>query len=80
MCDNTDNPIMRVIEECGELTQALYKVERFGWFTHHPDRPNQTNMDEVFLEMNDVLDTMMKLTEHMQRLKSERAQTILREG
>lgn len=46
------SPVTRVIEECSELTQALCKADRFGWFNFHPDRPTSTNMDDVFREMD----------------------------
>ena len=55
------NPVTRAIEECAELQQALCKAERCGWFSHHPDRPGKTNMDEVKAEMDDVVEAIEKL-------------------
>ena len=31
------NPIIRLLEECGELIKAISKAERFGWNNAHPD-------------------------------------------
>ncbi|MDP2815076.1 MAG: hypothetical protein Q8O19_00170 [Rectinemataceae bacterium] len=54
-------PVQRLVEECGELLQAVMKAERFGWFNHHPDRPERTNFDEVMLEMNDLTEAYQRL-------------------
>jgi len=66
------SPVTKVIEECSELTQALCKADRFGWFNFHPDRPDSTNMEDVFREMDDVLEAMNKLDAHMRELRFER--------
>ena len=58
---HTLDPIDSVIEECAELTQALLKCRRFGWFNHHPDRPHSTNIDEAKAEMDDVNAAMERL-------------------
>jgi hypothetical protein len=42
---------MKVIEECGELQQALCKAERFGWDTVHKGMSNRIH---VSWEMGDV--------------------------
>ena len=60
--------MMRVVEECSELIQALCKAERFGWFNFHPDRPSSTNMDDVLSEMVDVRETINTLDAHIQEL------------
>lgn len=67
---NVGSPVTRVIEECGELIQALCKVDRFGWFNHHPDRPSSNNMDEVKAEMDDVMEACEKLLIQMHQLKT----------
>lgn len=66
------SPVMRVIEECSELTQALCKADRFGWFNFHPERSNETNLDDVRREMDDVLEAMNKLDIHLRELKFAR--------
>lgn len=45
----------RVIEECGEVLQAIGKANRFGYFNHHPDRPKRTNIDELRYELADLV-------------------------
>ena len=46
------NPlVMKVIEECAELQQALCKAERFGWDTVHKGMSNRIH---VSWEMGDV--------------------------
>lgn len=66
------SPVTRMIEECSELTQALCKADRFGWFNFHPDHPNDTNLDDVRREMDDVLEAMNKLDIHLRELMFER--------
>lgn len=63
------SPVTKLIEECGELIQALCKAERFGWFKHHPDRPHRSNLDDVKAEMDDVVEACERLQEHMRALK-----------
>lgn len=46
----------RLIEECSELIQALCKAKRFGFDSHHPDRPQNTNLTEIRGEIMDVRD------------------------
>ena len=58
--------VMRLIEECAELQQALCKAERFSWRNWHPDRPERTNMDDVLDEMIDVERAIHKLRGHLE--------------
>ena len=51
---NIGSASIKLIEECGELIQAVCKGERFGWDNYHPDRPNKTNAQELWEEMEDV--------------------------
>lgn len=44
----------RLLEEMGELIQAICKARRFGYWNHHPDRPNSINITEIRREMDDV--------------------------
>ena len=45
----------KAIEECAELIKAVMKARRFGMLNHHPDRPEQTNLQEILGEIEDVL-------------------------
>ena len=63
-------PTMKVIEECGEvilecgaLIQALSKADRFGFFNHHPDRPEINNWEEIKKEMADLTKSFAWLKE-----------------
>ena len=46
----SENLYVVAMEECAELQQALSKGLRFGMYNHHPDRPYQTNAQEVLQE------------------------------
>lgn len=65
------DPADRVIEEVGELLQAMSKAKRFGLFNHHPDRPERTNCDDIFAEMSDVVEAMERFQEQLRQLKKE---------
>ena len=43
----------RLLEEMGELIQAIMKARRFGYFDWHPDR-GILNITEVLAEIDDV--------------------------
>jgi len=58
---NIGTPEDRVIEECGELLQAISKARRFGYFNFHPDIPGRSNMDNLRSEMNDLIEAMERL-------------------
>ncbi|MCP3702304.1 MAG: hypothetical protein GY954_05145 [Alteromonas sp.] len=62
-------PKDRVIEEIGELLQAMGKAERFGLFNHHPDKPSRTNMDDILAEMDDVIEAMERLEAEMRAIR-----------
>jgi NTP pyrophosphatase (non-canonical NTP hydrolase) len=55
----------RMIEEIGEVLQAIGKGKRFGWNGHHPDRPYQTNLDELNNEITDLMDAFYELKESL---------------
>lgn len=59
------NPAMRIIEECGEIIQAVSKGERFGWFNHHPDKPNTNNLQQLSLEIHDVFEAFKDLKQNL---------------
>jgi len=57
----------RLIEELGELIQAISKGRRFGWFNHHPDRQDSNNWVECKHEISDVykrLDEFVRVKEN----------------
>ncbi len=58
-------PIMRIIEECGEILQAAMKLERFGWDNHHPsDPPEWTNLDNLekeILHLNEAVGDLIEV-------------------
>jgi len=45
----------KLLEEVGEVFKALGKARRFGYFNWHPDRPESTNIKELYDEINDLL-------------------------
>lgn len=51
----------KVIEECGEVLQAIGKANRFGYFNHHPDRSGKTNIDELRYELSDLVSAIDRL-------------------
>lgn len=54
-------PAMRIIEECGEVLQALSKCERFGHDGFHPDQHpdnHEDNLDRLEGEVNDVVEAL----------------------
>ena len=55
---NTGSIEARVLEELGELIQAMCKAERFGLDGCHPDHPEATNKDDIINECHDVLNTV----------------------
>ena len=61
---HTGTPSTRAIEECSELIQAICKAERFGWHNTHPTT-GETNFDAVRREMDDVVESIERLQEHM---------------
>ena len=70
----------RVIEELAELTKAIGKARRFGWFSIWPRPDGPTNMDTVLREMDDVRRSMHELNMVMlkiSRKERERQEMII---
>ena len=63
-------PEDRLVEEIGELLQAIGKARRFGWFQYHPDTPHRNNMEDVHSEMGDVVEAMEKLEVKMREMRN----------
>ena len=47
-------PEDKVIEEVGELLQAIGKAHVHGYESYHPDTPDITNIMQIVNEINDV--------------------------
>ena len=62
------DPADRIIEECGEVLQAVIKGKRFGWENYHPDKPDVSNLQQLSLEINDVFEAFKDL---QKKLKGE---------
>lgn len=67
------SPVIRLVEECGELLKAIGKGERFGWNNHHPERTDD-NLQELRAEwrdLNEAYDTFVSsiYTQKLQREK-----------
>ncbi|OJG75617.1 hypothetical protein RV12_GL001420 [Enterococcus quebecensis] len=43
------------MEECAEIQQALSKAIRFGFDDHHPDRPEETNEEQMLIEFYQLI-------------------------
>ncbi|MFW8054257.1 hypothetical protein [Vagococcus fluvialis] len=43
--------LVSLMEECAEITQGAAKALRFGLDDCHPDRPNETNEQDILVEM-----------------------------
>jgi hypothetical protein len=54
----------RVIEECSEVIKALCKVQRFGWFVHHPTS-DLRNVDKLQDEIEDLERVLAELKQKM---------------
>lgn len=56
--------LVRLMEECGELTQACAKTLRWGWISVNPKLPKSqqiTNFTHVRCELTDILKLAEKL-------------------
>lgn len=49
-----DGRLFRLVEEIGEVAQAIGKMGRFGSDNHHPDRPGLTNAAHLLCELGDL--------------------------
>ena len=63
---NIGSPLIRVIEECGEVIKVACKIDRFGWDNFHPDDPLKTpNIVLIRNEMNDVIEAFKDLEKYI---------------
>lgn len=61
------NPEDRIIEECGEILQAVIKGKRFGWDNHHPNKPNISNLRKLYDEIHDVKEAFDDLVKEIKK-------------
>ncbi len=73
-------PEIRVIEECGELIQALCKANRFGWFNWDPRTPECKNIDNVLSEVDDVKSALLDLELKIEQVKLQSQRPMLGGG
>lgn len=43
-----------LVDELGEVTHAVGKILLHGYGSHHPDRPNRNNRDDLESELGDL--------------------------
>jgi hypothetical protein len=67
----------KVIEECSEVIQAICKINRFGLFNYHPDRPETNNLFEA---LNEIEDAERVLAQYKTQLLEELRQQRKRNG
>lgn len=61
-----------MVEECSEVIQIACKIDRFGWFSFHPDDPDETtNLDLLRREMDDVFEAFGELEKRMIELRTK---------
>jgi NTP pyrophosphatase (non-canonical NTP hydrolase) len=65
-------PEDRVVEEVGEVLQALSKARRFGWFNVNPEDPGRTNIDRVRAEVDDLIEALNSLDVKMKEMQHAR--------
>lgn len=53
LTDEQDEILTIMMEECAEVIQAIAKIKRHGYFSHHPDR-TETNHDQLVRELGDL--------------------------
>ena len=61
MNNNTKELLTVVMEECAEIQKACSKSIRFGLRSHHPNRPDQSNGDEIVKEFYELSGIIEKL-------------------
>ena len=69
---DTGSPLTKVVEECSEVIKMACKIDRFGWFSYHPDDPDKVlNIELLQREMDDVIATFTTLDKHIMELKTK---------
>jgi len=62
----------RVVEEIGEVLQAMSKAKRFGYKNYHPDRPYSDNTRELLLEIVDLQTVLLDYQKQLEDSLAER--------
>lgn len=57
----------KVIEEIGEVLQAIGKARRFGYKNFHPDRPYSNNTKELLMEIVDLQAVLLDYRTQLER-------------
>ena len=70
-------------EECAEVIQAIAKIQRHGYTSHHPNDPSTDNREALEREMGDVLAAIqiMKeaqdvMQEHLTEWREDKLQRV----
>lgn len=56
-----DERLSMLAEECAEVIQAICKIKRHGYASHHPDAPSVTNADLLAREICDLRAVMAEV-------------------
>jgi hypothetical protein len=63
------DPLTKVVEECAEVIHVCCKIDRFGFFGHHPDDENKTpNAELLLMEIEDAKEAFKNIQEHILQL------------
>jgi len=62
---NIGSNTIKLIEECGELIQAVCKGDRFGWQNKYPDKDSPTNLEILEYEFEDLIRAFNNLKEEI---------------
>lgn len=61
--DLKEHLMVVAIEECAEIQQAFAKVMRFGLEDYHPEKPEETNEDQLLTEFYQLIAMVEELQE-----------------
>ncbi len=64
---NIGHPRDQLIEEMGEVLQAIGKAQRFGYFNKNPEvkKPVTNNFDDIIEELNDLEEAIRIFRSHL---------------
>ena len=56
MLNSENSELLNLLsEECAEVIVAVSKINRFGFDSSHPNRPEKNNLDDLEEELGDLL-------------------------
>ncbi|MCK9325020.1 MAG: hypothetical protein M0P69_05950 [Bacteroidales bacterium] len=68
---DTGSPLTRAAEECREVTRIACKIDRFGWWSYHPeDQKKVPSMELIRREMDDVIEAFEGLERHIMGIRA----------